>query len=67
MVPFDIRWAINDVEKHCFEATLTGWPRHVLYTKSDDKEIAIRNSQQRAKDQKIKIYMYRSVAVVAHK
>ena len=31
MVPFDIRWEINDIEKNCFEAQQTVWPRHVLY------------------------------------
>ena len=31
MVPFDIRWAINDVETYVFESTPTGWPSHVLY------------------------------------
>ena len=33
MVPFDIRWAINNVEENCFESSLTKWPRHVLYEK----------------------------------
>ena len=30
MVPFDIRWSINEVEKNCFEARQTVWPRHVI-------------------------------------
>jgi len=31
MVPFDVRWAINDVEKNCFLAMPSTWPRRVLY------------------------------------
>ena len=31
MIPFDIRWEINDIEKNCFEARQTVWPRHVVY------------------------------------
>ena len=31
MVPFDIHWAINDVEEHTLEITQTSWLSHVLY------------------------------------
>ena len=31
MVPFDIRWAINDIEEHALAIRQTSWPSHILY------------------------------------
>ena len=31
MVPFDVRWVVNDIEENTLEITQTSWPCHVLY------------------------------------
>lgn len=34
MVPFDVRWAINDVERNCIKTRqTTTWPLNVIYEK----------------------------------